>query len=347
MGDEYGTINTHKRVPPETRDVMEVRQSRRLKMPRKIRRPYAERVGENSRCLCGALLAECSSHFVVTRCTSICYCARCEQAFTYPPPYKTPKDCALYFDPAAVHSVPRRVDDFLGYARLTLYQLGDELALRGKRLLDFGCGGGELLVVAKALGMDVFGVEINPYQRNYLTEKGFRVAPSMAEFEGQTFDVVVLSHVLEHIPSPEPLLLKVANLLGGGGRLLLSMPNLSSYLARLLGRFWPGLQIDQHIWHFTPKTIAALLERCGYDVEKVEISALGKGRGADGRSRYGGAVALLDTHASLVGRMVLLGLLVIDGLFRGKVGQAIRRYGEKRGGDNMIVVASRKVNAPT
>ncbi|MGE5215375.1 MAG: class I SAM-dependent methyltransferase [Chloroflexota bacterium] len=221
------------------------------------------------------------------------------------------------------------------------------MGLRHKRLLDFGCGGGELLTTARALGMDVFGVEINPYQRRYLTERGLLVAPSLGEFTGQTFDVVVFSHVLEHIPSPQSLLLEVGKLLGGGGRLLLSMPNLSSYLARLLGRFWAGLQIDQHIWHFTPKTIAALVDRCGYDLEKVEICALGKGLSVDGIAQYGGAVALLDTDGSLVAKMLLLGLLVIDGLFVKKVGQAIRKYGETRGGDNMIVVAGKRGNAPT
>ncbi|MBI4858929.1 MAG: class I SAM-dependent methyltransferase [Candidatus Riflebacteria bacterium] len=85
-----------------------------------------------------------------------------------------------------------------------------------------------------------------------------------------SFKVVVMWHVLEHMPRPDLALAKVAGLLDPGGVLLLEVPNVTSPIAWLLyRRRWLGFGTPDHLFAFSWSTLAPLVQRAGLELVRV------------------------------------------------------------------------------
>jgi SAM-dependent methyltransferase len=80
----------------------------------------------------------------------------------------------------------------------------------------------------------------------------------------ESFDLITLWDVIEHVPDPQQLLGCVRSLLRPDGKLLLETQNVRSLWARLLGRRWHHYKHAEHLYHFDPDTIARLLAACGF-----------------------------------------------------------------------------------
>lgn len=91
-----------------------------------------------------------------------------------------------------------------------------------------------------------------------------------ASIELGAWDAAVLLQTIEHLPHPEPGLARLLVLLKPGGVLVLTTPNQHSWLARLSGKHWFEYKTPEHLFLFTPRTIAALLSRVGF--EQVEVT---------------------------------------------------------------------------
>jgi 2-polyprenyl-3-methyl-5-hydroxy-6-metoxy-1,4-benzoquinol methylase len=91
----------------------------------------------------------------------------------------------------------------------------------GKSLLDFGCGNGGFLALAKTAAVSVTGIEPDKCWTDLHDRTGIPVVSSFSSLPDKAqFDVVTMFHVLEHIPDPIPILKKILNYLkssGGGG----------------------------------------------------------------------------------------------------------------------------------
>jgi len=117
--------------------------------------------------------------------------------------------------------------------------------------LDIGCGMGAYLVAARRLGYDVLGFEPSKDHAR-LAMKHFNL-PIVADYftraavSGRTFDLVMLSHVIEHIYDPPAFLREVLSVLKPGGVLVILTPNNESFLARMLGKAWPMLAPVDHV----------------------------------------------------------------------------------------------------
>ena len=126
------------------------------------------------------------------------------------------------------------------------------------RLLDVGAGVGALLSVASRHGYSAKGVEVSEWASGYARrEKGLDVATGTLEdagFADAHFDVVVLNHVIEHVPDPRALLVEIRRILRPEGLIVLGAPNAGSLMARLIGARWASFRPGEHIWHFTPAT---------------------------------------------------------------------------------------------
>jgi predicted SAM-dependent methyltransferase len=94
-----------------------------------------------------------------------------------------------------------------------------------------------------------------------------------APLEGRHFDVVRLSHVLEHLPSPRKSLGKVHRLLRPGGLLWVEVPNAASLERRLFHRHWCHWDLPRHLYHFTPTTLVRLLRDTGFRPRVVKCDA--------------------------------------------------------------------------
>jgi 2-polyprenyl-3-methyl-5-hydroxy-6-metoxy-1,4-benzoquinol methylase len=153
------------------------------------------------------------------------------------------------------------------------------------RVLDVGCAAGYFLRVVQPLGHDVHGVELSPaIAKEAIAALGSdRIhvgtlddAAAAMDYRPQSFDLVTLWDVIEHIPDPQAVLRKIRELVKPGGRLLLETQNVASRWAALLGRRWHHYKHHEHLYHFTPATIRRLLDDCGFRVLEIGAAYAGK-----------------------------------------------------------------------
>lgn len=134
--------------------------------------------------------------------------------------------------------------------------------------LDVGCGVGCLVSRAKERGFSSEGVEISTWAAGFARDrKGLNVITGSLEeaaYAPDMFDVVVVNHVLEHVPDFGVLLREVRRILKSDGLLVVGVPNIGSIMARFAGAQWASLRPDEHRWHFTPETIKALIKKEGF-----------------------------------------------------------------------------------
>ena len=146
---------------------------------------------------------------------------------------------------------------------------------RGARFLDFGCGGGQNLELAAALGMDAMGVEPDPKARAAAGARGCRCVTSVDDTpDGWRADRLLLSHVLEHLPEPVATLRRLAGVSRPGARWLIRVPNAASWQAEACGAFWIGYDMPRHLWHFTGETLRRTLASAGLDVTEIRTVEL-------------------------------------------------------------------------
>ena len=151
------------------------------------------------------------------------------------------------------------------------------------RLLDIGCGnGGWLSAFSRAMpGWTLVGTELSGATRE-MVERIPRVEAlytgPLRDTPGQ-FDMISLVHVLEHLSHPLEMLAAVAEKLKPGGVLFIEVPDAERNPFDLL--------IADHISHFMPVTVTALLEAAGYSIAGLsqswvvkEISAVASYRGS-------------------------------------------------------------------
>lgn len=127
-------------------------------------------------------------------------------------------------------------------------------------LLDIGCGMGGFLLAGKRLGYEVFGVEPSASHGKAAVEVfGLNVVKgyfNSRDFSNQ-FDVVILSHVIEHIYRPVEFFADVMRVVSPGGKLIVISPNCKSLAAIVCGRFWSMYKPIDHVTLFTKAAIKA------------------------------------------------------------------------------------------
>jgi 2-polyprenyl-3-methyl-5-hydroxy-6-metoxy-1,4-benzoquinol methylase len=128
------------------------------------------------------------------------------------------------------------------------------------RCLDFGCGDGALMATLQDRGMRYLrGFDFDPQAVAAARERGLTTFTEETEALDQgPFDLIVLNHVIEHLPEPGQTLARLATHLAPGGRLMLRTPNAHSWLASRFGDDWRGWETPRHLHMFTPRSLAAL-----------------------------------------------------------------------------------------
>ncbi|MDR1586355.1 MAG: class I SAM-dependent methyltransferase [Treponema sp.] len=141
----------------------------------------------------------------------------------------------------------------------------------GPRILDIGCATGALLLYLHGRGWDVTGVEISPSAGYARDKRGLDVRSLPLEecrFPGGAFDVVLASHLIEHLNAPAAFVEEVHRLLRPGGRFFVTTPNIAGLQAQIFGWRWRSAIFD-HLYLFSVKTLSALLGAAGFSVEGV------------------------------------------------------------------------------
>lgn len=131
-----------------------------------------------------------------------------------------------------------------------------------KNLLDIGCGTGDFLRTAQNDGWIVSGIESDENVRAKANEKTnnkvFNVEHLLV-LKPQSFDVITLWHVLEHLPKLEEHISIIKSLLKPNGTLIIAVPNYKSYDAKYYKEFWAAYDVPRHLWHFSQTSISKLL----------------------------------------------------------------------------------------
>jgi 2-polyprenyl-3-methyl-5-hydroxy-6-metoxy-1,4-benzoquinol methylase len=142
----------------------------------------------------------------------------------------------------------------------------------GRRLLDVGCHVGVFVEIAAQHGWDAWGVEPSEWAANEARRLGLKVVEgtmATADLADESFDVVTMWDVIEHVESPSSEVRHAFRLLKPGGLLVVHTMDLDSLFARLMGQRWPWL-MEMHIYYFTRRTLAMLLEKEGLEVLSVQ-----------------------------------------------------------------------------
>lgn len=168
-------------------------------------------------------------------------------------------------------------------ALASLYRFARSFTLWGKhrlirrikpagQVLDVGCGTGQLLAHLARRGYRVHGVEPGAAARNQAQALGVEVAADIAtviRHSNDRFDVVMLWHVLEHLPDPTEALKQLRSLLRADGALLIAVPNRSALDCAHYGIHWAAWDVPRHLWHFRLEDVTRMLTDSGFRLRKT------------------------------------------------------------------------------
>ncbi|MEH1007716.1 class I SAM-dependent methyltransferase [Winogradskyella sp. ECml5-4] len=133
-----------------------------------------------------------------------------------------------------------------------------------KVLLDIGCGTGDFLQTALNNNWKVTGIEPNESARqiaNSKTNNSVFSTEELLKLKPQSFDVITLWHVLEHLPNLEMHTALLKSLLKPNGTLVIAVPNYKSYDAEYYKNFWAAYDVPRHLWHFSKNSISKLFSK--------------------------------------------------------------------------------------
>jgi 2-polyprenyl-3-methyl-5-hydroxy-6-metoxy-1,4-benzoquinol methylase len=152
------------------------------------------------------------------------------------------------------------------------------LANRPKgRFMDVGCGSGQTVALARLLGWESMGIEIDPVAVRSAQRTGMNIVEGtyeqLAQFDKQ-FDCIMCSHVLEHVHDPRDLLAKLKAAIRPGGVLLLVLPNSLSALRRHFGANWRGLEAPRHLSIPSEQKLIQLLAELGFSIKSMADNGL-------------------------------------------------------------------------
>ena len=149
-----------------------------------------------------------------------------------------------------------------------------------KRLLDVGCGDGASLALLKHAGWDVWGVEMNAQAAARAAQAGARVFTGSFEeapLPAESFDIIRMWHVLEHVDDPRVVIDKAVRLLAPGGELIIGVPNVNAFYRWLFGAAWAGWDLPRHLYHFSPRTVRRCVGRSALGPVQVRFGSVGTG----------------------------------------------------------------------
>ena len=134
------------------------------------------------------------------------------------------------------------------------------------RLLDIGSGTGSFVHEMSSSGWEVTGLEPDSDARRVAKEilaVELLEADRLFSLEGGSYDVISLWHVLEHVHELHRYMEQMKFLLRDNGRILIAVPNYTSKDAAIYKEHWAAYDVPRHLYHFSPGSMQALLEKHG------------------------------------------------------------------------------------
>jgi SAM-dependent methyltransferase len=144
-------------------------------------------------------------------------------------------------------------------------------------ICEIGCGSGALLAALQERGHRVVGLEPDPAARKVAIERGLKITDGNAEelavpLAGQSFDLIVMAHVLEHCLDPVLALNNAKNLLRRGGLLMCETPNNAALGLAQASASWRWLDVPRHLNFFTASSLQRICTKVALKVKRIEFT---------------------------------------------------------------------------
>ena len=138
------------------------------------------------------------------------------------------------------------------------------------RILDIGAGTGDFLLEAKNQNWEILGIEPNDKAKGIALGKGIKFGDTIEKLESNSFDVITMWHVLEHVPDVEHQVAELKRLLKPSGTIVIAVPNFKSYDAKYYKEFWAAYDVPRHLWHFSKTAIERLFDKQNMNLEDIK-----------------------------------------------------------------------------
>ncbi len=142
-------------------------------------------------------------------------------------------------------------------------------ATKKGNLLDIGAGTGDFLSFAKSKNWKVVGIEPSPKAKEIAQKKGVSFVENTEEFSDNSFDVITMWHVLEHVEDLDKQLSELKRISKPGGIVIIAVPNFKSYDANYYKEYWAAYDVPRHIWHFSKTAIIKLFLEKEFQLLKI------------------------------------------------------------------------------
>ena len=213
-------------------------------------------------------------------------CADCEFIFSRPEINANLSNQITDFEPAYLDYFQEKETDTRNHAALVAL-LKRHVDFYSSRILDIGCGSGKLVRYLRSKECDAYGLEPSVALFNaFLKQDNFFFHDSVSNFaqhhDGNRFNLIILSDVIEHIPDPEDFVRNIESLLSAGGVLFITTPDTKSLLAKSFGKYWHYYN-KYHLSLFNRTNLKQVLAihslsqvECGYVSRQYSLSYLFK-----------------------------------------------------------------------
>jgi len=206
---------------------------------------------------------------------NIFYCKKCTNAWTIPKPGNIDYYSNDFHENLNIQSIDDLPRQWRKAIKMQVNIISNNVNNNAK-IVEIGCGKGLLLNELKNVPFDVTGIEISKSACKYLKTKGVNVYN--AEFPSfeidNKYDLVIASHVLEHVENTDEFIKKVKEILKIDGYVLFIQTNWKGLMPRLKRGSWYGWVMEQHYWHFTTMGMINYLEKYNFELKKLEYTSL-------------------------------------------------------------------------
>ena len=140
-------------------------------------------------------------------------------------------------------------------------------------LLDVGAGTGSFASTMQQAGWNVMGLEPDESARNNALQKhSLQLQPpeDLYNFSAQQFNAITMWHVLEHVHDLHKYFETFYYILKDDGKLIIAVPNYTSYDAGYYKQFWAAYDVPRHLYHFSPASMQTLAKLKGFTVKRFK-----------------------------------------------------------------------------